>query len=76
MKQWAVLVMDEIAKSGLDATPVLNIHDEGQFEVREDQAEEFAKICEACMPLAGEAFNFRIKIEGEAKIGNTWEETH
>jgi len=76
MKQWAVLVMDEIAKSGLDATPVLNIHDEGQFEVREDQAEEFAKICEECMPLAGEAFNFRIKIEGEAKIGNTWEETH
>lgn len=76
MKQWVVLVMDEIAKSGLDATPVLNIHDEGQFEVREDQAEEFAKICEECMPLAGEAFNFRIKIEGEAKIGNTWEETH
>ena len=76
MKQWAVLVMDEIAKRGLDATPVLNIHDEGQFEVHEDDAEEFAKLCEECMPLAGEAFDFRIKIEGEAKIGKTWKETH
>jgi DNA polymerase-1 len=76
MKQWANLVMAEIKKSGIDATPVLNIHDEGQFEVREDQAEEFAKICEDCMPLAGDAFGFRIPIAGEAKIGDNWSQTH
>jgi len=76
MKRWLIEVWTEIQKRGLDATPVLNIHDEAQFEVREDQAEELAKICEECMPKAGEFFKFRIPIEGEAKIGNNWAETH
>lgn len=76
MKRWLIEVWDEIQRRGLDATPVLNIHDEAQFEVREDQAEELAKICEECMPKAGAYFKFRIPIEGEAKIGDNWAETH
>lgn len=76
MKQWLNLVMAEVKARGLDATPVLNVHDEGQFEVREDQAEEFAKLCEDMMPLAGEHFNFKIPITGESKIGDTWRDTH
>lgn len=76
MKRWFIEVMEEIDRRGLDACPVLNIHDEAQFEVREDQAEELAKICEDCMPKAGAFFKFRIPIEGEAKIGDNWKETH
>ena len=76
MKRWLIEVMEEVDKRGLDATPVLNIHDEAQFEVREDQAEELAEICEACMNRAGEYFKFRIPIDGEAKIGMTWAQTH
>lgn len=76
MKQWLVLVMEQIELHWLDAKPVLNIHDEAQFEVREDHAQGVADICEAMMPKAGEYFNFKIPIEGEAKIGNNWSETH
>ena len=76
MKRWLIEVMKVVDARGLDATPVLNVHDEAQFEVREDQAEELAQICEDCMKLAGEHFNFRIPIEGESKIGKTWKDTH
>jgi len=76
MKRWLIEVMLEVDKRGLDCTPVLNVHDEAQFEVRKDQVDEVAKICEDMMLVAGEYFNFRIPIEGESKIGKTWEETH
>ena len=76
MKRWLIEVMREVLKRGLDACPVLSVHDEAQFEVREDQAEELAKICEESMPKAGEYFKFRIPIQGEAKIGDNWNNTH
>ena len=76
MKRWLIEVMKRVDERGLDANPVLNIHDEAQFDVHEDDAEEMAALCEECMPIAGEYFKFRIPIEGEAKIGNNWAETH
>ena len=76
MKQALVFLDQEIRENGWDAKFVLNVHDEAQFEVREDQAKELAQICEDCMKLAGEHFNFRIPIEGESKIGKTWKDTH
>jgi DNA polymerase I-like protein with 3'-5' exonuclease and polymerase domains len=76
MKRALIEAMREIDKRELDACPVLNIHDEFQFEVRYDQAEEVAKILEESMIKAGNYFKFRIPIEGQAKIGSNWKETH
>ena len=59
-----------------DAVFVGNIHDEVQMEVREDQAEEVAQILTDTFISVGEAIGMRIKMEGEAKIGNNWMETH
>ena len=59
-----------------DAHFVGNIHDEVQLEVKEEQAEEVAKILEQTFIDVGEKIGMRIKMEGEAKIGKNWEETH
>jgi DNA polymerase I-like protein with 3'-5' exonuclease and polymerase domains len=74
MKYWLVEIEKRL--ENFDASFVGNIHDEVQVEVREDQAEEVAKILEDAFIDVGEAIGMRIKMEGEAQIGNTWEDTH
>ena len=59
-----------------DAKFVGNIHDEFQIQVREDQADIVASMCEQVFIDVGEHLNMRIKMEGEAKIGNNWYDTH
>ena len=76
MKYWVVAVDKMIQDKGYDASIVGNIHDEIQVEVREDQAEEFARKLEALFITVGEDIGMRIKMEGEAKIGSNWYETH
>jgi len=73
----ALIECDRMAKeAGLDYNFVLNIHDEWQAEVREDHAEKFARISEQSIKNAGEILKFNCPLEGEAKIGKTWEDTH
>ena len=76
MKYWVVAVQKMIDTEGFDAKIVGNIHDEIQVEVREDQAEKFSKNLEALFITVGEEIGMRIKMEGEAKIGNNWKDTH
>lgn len=55
---------------------VADIHDEWQFRVRTELVQEFLSYALPCFPEAGETFNYNILIEGDAKIGKTWAETH
>ena len=77
-KRWAVECEDEIIKRGWQDRVlfVANIHDEIQFEVDEEIAEEWAKIAVECIARAGEYFKIRVPLTGEANIGNNWKETH
>lgn len=61
---------------GVDYEFVLNVHDEAQCECREGIAEDVAKIAEEAFSTITEQLKFRIKLEGEAKIGNNWCDTH
>ena len=76
MKYWVVAVDKMIEEEGYNAKIVGNIHDEIQVEVREDQALEFSKKLEALFISVGEDIGMRIKMEGEAKIGQNWYDTH
>lgn len=76
MKYWLIAVMREVKARGLDVTPNGNIHDEGQFKVRNDQVEEFEEICLAAFPAVEKYFNFRCPLAGEAKHGPDWAHTH
>lgn len=79
-KQW--LIETDIAlqkkgyKPGIDYEFVSNVHDEFTSEVRAEIAEDVAKITEECCNKAGEFFNFRMRLDGEAKIGDNWYDIH
>lgn len=63
-------------KQGIDFAFVLNIHDEYQAEVREEKVEEYKTLAVEAIRKAGEYFNFRCPLDGEAKVGTNWAETH
>jgi DNA polymerase I len=64
------------ARQGFDYRLVASIHDEYQFEVRYDQAEEFGKLTQAAMKRVEKELNVQCPLDSEYKIGNNWSETH
>lgn len=53
-----------------------DIHDEHQYRVKKGYESEFIDLVLPCFTKAGERFGYNIPIEGDAKIGNNWAETH
>jgi len=51
-------------------------HDEWQSEVREGLEDRVAALAVDAIRLAGESLNFNIPLDGDAKIGTRWIETH
>ena len=77
-KRWQVECEIERQRRGLQGkvTYVATVHDEIQFEVDEDTAEEWAEIAVECVARSGDYFNIRVPLTGEAKIGDNWCQTH
>ena len=61
---------------GKDYWFAANIHDELQSMVKEDLAEEFAKLVESAAGLAGQDLGMRCPVKAEAQIGNNWADVH
>jgi DNA polymerase I-like protein with 3'-5' exonuclease and polymerase domains len=79
MKYWLIEYDKQLQsefKVGEDYEFVLNIHDEAQVECRAEIAERVGEIAEKAFETITEQIGFRIKLEGEAKIGDTWYDTH
>lgn len=76
MKKAMVLAYRQIREEKLDAFFVGVIHDEFQLDCHKDHAERTGKIVAAAIAQAGRHFKLRIPMEGEAKIGRNWAETH
>lgn len=76
MKLAGVWLEREIKKRGLTAWKVGDIHDEWQFVVSNGDVPTFVEVATAVFPKVGEFFNYKLPIEGDAKIGKTWAETH
>ena len=77
-KRWAVEVELELRKRGWKdrVQVVANIHDEHQYECDAEIAEEMGALSIECIKRAGEYFNIRIPLDGEANVGSNWKETH
>ena len=76
MKVWLRLVVTKANKHGLEWRCNGNIHDEGQFEVADKDVEAFSQICLDSMVEAGVELSFRCPLEGDVKVGSTWQDTH
>lgn len=55
---------------------VLNVHDEYQAEVRPELVDEYMVMAVEAIRKAGEYFGFRCPLDGEAKVGESWYDTH
>jgi DNA polymerase I-like protein with 3'-5' exonuclease and polymerase domains len=75
-KQWLIESTKLLQEKEIDAKLLAFVHDETQWEVREDQAEEAARLIEQAATKAGEALKFRCPVDAEGKIGNNWRECH
>ncbi len=80
VKQATINVYQNLSDAGYvwgkDWAMVAHVHDEFQLQVREEIAEEVAKVAVESFRQAGRQFNWRCLVDGEAKIGKTWADTH
>ena len=87
-KQWLIETDNELSKRYTNSWTAMhtddeiqyeytaNVHDEFTNEVDEEIAKDVAKITEGCCQKAGEYFNLRIRLDGEAKIDRNWYGIH
>ena len=76
MKKALVILSNYISTYKIDAIPVVNVHDEFQYQVKEEQADRFGTLAVKSIVDAGEQLGLRCSLNGEYKIGNNWKETH
>jgi DNA polymerase-1 len=76
MKKALIILDKSVKENSIDALPVANVHDEFQYQVKENQAEEFGKLAVQSIVDAGNQLGLRCPLNGEYKIGNNWKETH
>lgn len=75
-----ILAYDNLSTRGFvfgrDWALVAHIHDELQIECKKELADEIGKIVVQSMVEAGEQLGFRVPIDGTAKAGRTWADSH
>ena len=76
MKYASTLLEEYVIRKQIKAFPVVNVHDEFQYEVEEGRANEFGRLAVQSIIDAGKQLNVRCPLNGEYKIGNNWSETH
>jgi DNA polymerase I-like protein with 3'-5' exonuclease and polymerase domains len=76
MKLAMIYIDAGIRKQNLDVLKVGDIHDEHQYDCYVPHIEHFIVLCGDCFRKAGEFFAYKVPMECEAKVGETWAETH
>ena len=80
VKQATVNLFKELHARGLkwnhDWWMAAHVHDEYQLIVRKELEQEVSDVAEWAFRQAGKDFNWRCPLDGEAKIGKNWAETH
>jgi len=75
--KYALTILEQyVINKQIKAFPVVNVHDEFQYEVEQSRAEEFGRLAVQSIIDAGKQLNVRCPLNGEYKIGNNWSETH
>jgi DNA polymerase I-like protein with 3'-5' exonuclease and polymerase domains len=76
MAQAAIFLESYIRHHGLDCLKVGDIHDEWQYDCNPDDASEHQRLSVQAIRDAGEELNLNVPLDGEAKKGLTWAQTH
>ena len=76
MKYAQCILWKAIREEQLDANFVATIHDEFQCEVRDDHVARYTELALESMLKAGRHLGINLIMEGEVKVGKTWQKTH
>jgi len=79
VKQTTCLIDREIKLQGWGLDQVMqvaHVHDEIQYQVRKEIAEDVGRISIQQIKQAGEDLKFQCPLDGEFKVGRNWAETH
>lgn len=76
MKLTSIMLDKRLQEEGLWHMKTADIHDEGQHETNEKDAERLGDIAVECITNAGQELNFRVKMTGTKHIGDDWSQTH
>lgn len=71
-----IILEAAIRRRGLDSLKVGDIHDEWQYDVAPEDAEAHAEESVQAIRSAGQRLSLNVPLDGEAKKGMTWAETH
>jgi DNA polymerase-1 len=72
----SIFLEKHLRRNGLDSLKVGDIHDEWQYDVSPEDAREHARLSVQAIREAGEELNLNVPLDGSAKEGRTWAETH
>ncbi len=72
-KRWMVLTHEKLPRS---ANQLAFVHDELQFECKEEDQEDLKFLLELSAALAGEYYKMRCPVAAESKSGSTWADVH
>jgi DNA polymerase I-like protein with 3'-5' exonuclease and polymerase domains len=78
-KEWGCNAFDELSgfiKPGEDFFYAAWVHDEYQVACREQYADFVGETLVACAQRAGDPYGFRIRLDSEYSIGDSWADTH
>ena len=76
MKMTTILLEEECRKQGIYMRRLLDVHDEGQLEVRSEDADKVGMLAVDCITRAGVLLGFNVPLTGDFKVGQTWDQTH
>ena len=75
-KQWLLHIIKRVYNKKLDVKLVASVHDEYQFEVANEDVNEFCSITKIAMKETEKTLNLRCPLDNDYKVGVTWKETH
>jgi len=76
MKRSIVLLDQWVREEGLDSIKVIDMHDEGQYDVAVKDVERHMELAALSIVKAGEYYDLNIPLAADVMQGRNWSETH
>jgi len=76
MKRSIVLLDQWIQEEQLDSIKVIDMHDEGQYDVNPKDVDRHKELASLSIVKAGEYYNLNIPLAADVMSGQSWYETH
>ena len=75
-KRWMLINQETIKETKLCCSQLAFVHDEIQFECAPEHSADLCTSLVSSSLAAGEFYKLKIRIDAEAKIGQSWKDTH